>query len=476
VFALLTQETVTELPLPRFSRVLKQAKNAWDEDATIRLPKPANRRALEVPARLCQYTVLKLIYERPFRSWLQSSSAETISAWIERAVARMTAAAKAENARGDPVAEKVIAARAAVLPKPPPGGDIRDFFFGLSAASASEMRVQRGYQSDGEKARKQAEYIDHLLCDVMILSFGSYLSELKLDWALDIDPGQPLPEHCISSVDTLQTALRDHSAEDWQAALYLALHLLPVESVGRLLHQLFKWEITAGRDAELTREDKAQLRQLVVAMTLYLDMHDAKFEGETALVGCHDFRRLFESEQGFDRVFPHEWGPETDRRVPRRGLREIMRFGHLPLLQAVSRGKKIDDATIDRVFALEARKDDGPAQIATLQKKREDLHDKWVESKDLDADDLRAYCETLAKISNHRRDSGFVNLVDHVRAHRMIMAVLGRLVDYAGLFERDLYFVTFALMYRQGFARMLCSTRGVWICCSMGRSFSHCAN
>ena len=43
-----------------------------------------------------------------------------------------------------------------------------------------------------------------------------------------------------------------------------------------------------------------------------------------------------------------------------------------------------------------------------------------------------------------------MNLVDHVRVHRIIVAVLSRLVDYVGLFEGDLYFTTLALLYRQG--------------------------
>jgi hypothetical protein len=450
VFAALPQATIAGLPLPRFSRILVRAENAWEKDTAIRLPKPANRRALEAPARLCQYTVLKLLYERVFRSWLAERDATTISDWIDRAVARATEAAKALNAGGDEIGRKVIAARAAELPKPPAGGDIRSFFFDLSAASASEMRVQRGYDSDADNAREQAEYIEHLLCDVVILAFSAFLSEQGFVWILDLPPQQPLPERPSSTLDLLVTAKPDQPAEDWQVSLYLILHLLPVETVGRLLHQLFKWEITAGRDSGLSADDKTHLHQLIAVMTLYLDMHDAKFEGDAALVGCEAFRELFASDRGFERVFPRDWSAEADRRLPRRGLREIMRFGHLPLLRVLSRGRTIDDPIIDRVFALEAAAAGAPSQIAVLQKEREDLHDSWVKAKHLSAADLRKYCETLARVSEHRRESGFVNLVDHVRAHRTVLAALGRLVDYAGLFERDLYFVTLAVMYREG--------------------------
>ena len=76
------------------------------------------------------------------------------------------------------------------------------------------------------------------------------------------------------------------------------LHLLPVEPVGRLLHQLFKWNITARRDTKLTTEEEARLQRLFATMTLYLDMHDAKFEGGTALVGCDEFENPVRKQAG----------------------------------------------------------------------------------------------------------------------------------------------------------------------------------
>jgi hypothetical protein len=447
-FELLRVSAPAELPLPRFSRVLQRAEGAWVDDKRIRLPEPANRRSLQDPARLCQYTVLKLVYERPFRSWLRSQRADMISGWIDDAVGRATEAARRMNAKGDETGRKVIAARARDLPKPSAGSDIIDFFFDLSAETASEMRVQRGYESDGEKAREQAEYIDHLLRDVVILSFSQFLSEQKLDWLLDLRPDQAASDQ-PGVLDDLQSAAPVPDAEEWVTALYLLLHLVPVESVGRLLHQLAKWNVTASRASGLPRDEEIRLQRLGDTMTLYLDMHDAKFEGDSAL-GQHDLQDLFESVTLLDRVFPKDPGPEVDQRIPKRGLREIMRFGHIPLLRRLAGDRKIDTDTVERVFAAEESLDGGPSQIARWQQRREQLHEQWVKEKQLDETRLREYCEILSRISRHRQDSNFVNLVDHVRAHRLVMAVLGRLVDYAGLFERDLYFTTLALLYRKG--------------------------
>jgi len=458
VFALL-HANAAELPLPRFARVLERRKNAWDEDKGIRLPEPPNRRKLEEQkARLCLYTLLTLVYERPFRTWLTEQQTAAIARWRDRAVNRASAAAKAQNAKDDEIARQVIAARAADLPVLPEGGDIRHFFFDLSAATASEMRVQRGYASDAENARNQAGFIDDLLCDVMILAFSAYLEEKALGWLLDIRPDQPPSESPTCSLKALPEPKPDLAPQRWQTALYLILHVLPVESVGQLLHQLRRWGIAAGRDSRLREDERARLDRLFAAMTLYLDMHDAKFEGGDALAGCGPLCELFASkEDGFRRVFRDpEPGAQLDRRVPHRGLREIMRFGHLPVLNAIRGGKTIDDKTIDRVLAMEAAPDDGRSPIAKLQQRREDLHEAWVQSKEPDAarpfgqSELEDYCKTLADVVRHRAESNVVYLVDHVRAHRTVMAVLGRLVDYAGLFERDLYFVTLALLHRHG--------------------------
>jgi hypothetical protein len=458
VFTLIAGDAVAELPVPRFSRVLQRRKNAWAK--AIRLPEPANLRALEVPARQCQYTLLKLVYERGFRSWLKQQDANAISSWIDRAVERATEAAKALNPTGDEASSKVIAARAADLPRPSAGSDITEFFFDLSAATASEMRVQSGYESDPEKAREQAAYIDDLLCDVMILAFDAYLAQAKLDWLLDVAPDRP----ATCSVAELPEPEREFVAEPWQWAFYLVLHLLPVESVGQLLHQLFRWKIAAGRDIEWTEKDQARLQRLFAVMTLYLDMHDAKFRGSHSLVGTQEFAILFESEAGFRRVFPLVLDEKAELRIPRRGLREVVRFGHLPLLKAISGSKKIDDAAIERVFTMEALPESGESQIARLQARREELHHEWIEAKEASArrhqpdgdrvksfgaQQLREYCETLASVSNHRQQSNFVNLVDHVRAYRLVLAVFARLVDYMGLFERDLYFVTLALLHQK---------------------------
>ncbi len=49
----------------------------------------------------------------------------------------------------------------------------------------------------------------------------------------------------------------------------------------------------------------------------------------------------------------------------------------------------------------------------------------------------------------HRHLAAHVRLNNHARLHSLLMGVLGQLVDYAGLWERDLCFSTLALISLQ---------------------------
>ena len=459
ILQLIARATAAELPLPRFSRILTRRENVCPE-GNIPLPPPAKRDELEAdPARRCQYTIIKLVYERPFRAWLDERSAGELQGWIDRAVRR--ANLEAQNLQGagrSEDAKALIAARASRLKGLAADADARSAMVGfvrdLSRESASEMRIQRGYESNAEKARKQAEYIEDLLCDVTLLAFDRYLKEAKLDWLRSA----PEPRATACDLPVIEPTEAEVTGEDWQKALYLILHLIPVESVGQLKHQLMRWDIAArARREGIPEEERGRLDALFAAMTHYLDMHDAKFTGDMALAGCEDFKRLFESgDEGFQKVFPSAQAldEKTERRLPRRGLREIARFGHLPLVETLCGGAKIGDETIDRVMAMEDAPAGEASEIAKWHRVREELHEKLAPLKksEIKRHDVLRYADVVATLAAHREASNFVNLVDHVRVHRIVMAVWSRMVDYAGLFERDLYFVTLALLHRSGMA------------------------
>ncbi len=448
-----------EVPLPRFRRLLVRAANIPGKDKLARrLPPPANRLDLEKePARLCQYVALKLLYDYPFRGWLAGLDRTTLNDFIDSAVKRTKEAAQSINARNNEVRREVITARAEKLGRLADGERIQDFLRRLTAETASEMRVQRGYESDAESAREQAGYIDDLLCDVLALAFEKYLDEQDFRFVTDLRPDAAQPERPLSALDSLSAAAVDtKNVEDWQAILYFLLHLVPVEEAGRLLHQIRKWGILAGKAArdDASRAPSAPTKRnvglIMRTLELYLDMHDAKFTGGAGLEVLADFEQLFENKALFNRVFPATPDAANDERLPLRGLREIMRFGNLNRLLPIFGQHRISQADVEKVRAAE-NANSSSSPIADAQAKREKLHEKWSKKRrEFSESDRRAYVEALAFVMAHRHLAAQVRLVNHVRLHHLMMAVLGRLVDFSGLWERDLYFAMLALLYRKG--------------------------
>ena len=424
-------------PLPRIRRVLSRSGDAWNRKPwLLQLPPPAKRRELEeAPALLCRYVVVKMLYERAFPGWLETQGDRALNGWIDCAVQRATKAARNINK------DESAVARAAGLIELEPGQGIAVFFDRLSAETVTELRVQRGYDADADKARRQAKYIEDLKCDVVAQAFEACLRELGLAWSLEAPGEQRVSEDKRGDLDRLLPEPSAEEPEDWEAILYFLVHLVPVDAIGRLRHQLLKWSVLEGRpSAEAAAVDRV--------FGLYLDMHDARFEGAEGVVGADALRELFESGAVFDRVCPAQ--PDRESHVPFRGLREILRFGTLEPLMPVFRERPVSAAEAEKLAALE-KKTGGASTVARQQSRRDDLHDKWVQNKrKLSKQDKSSYREALAGVVRHRRLAAHVRLNDHARLYRLLMEVIGRLVDYAGLWERDLYFATLGLIHLRG--------------------------
>ncbi len=435
-------------PLPRFRRVLDRAKKAWrlDKRYRLRLPDPENRPTLEAnPGRLCRSIVLKTLYERAFPAWLEARDAAAFNGWIARAVERATEAAREINKDPD------AAARAAGLVRLKDGEGIAAFADRLTALTATEYRVQRGYASDADNARKQAGHIEKLRCDVVAQAFEAYLEAEGLDWTLEDPADGPLPEEKKADLGAIAAPpANGDEPEDWRAALYVLLHTVPVETAGRLRHQLRKWAVLEGKAR--TEAPSAEARAVEDLLDLYLDMHDAKFEGGGGVAGAEALAGLFENRAVFRRACPVEPGAAANRHVPWRGLREMLRFGAgEPRLKPVFESRPIAATKVDELERLETVQDDGGVSpIAAAQARREDLHATWAKKKRLSPDDLTAYRAALDTVIRHRHLAAHVRLVNHAKLHRLAMDVLGRLADYAGLWERDLYFATLALVRLEG--------------------------
>jgi len=424
-------------PLPRFRRVLLRTEHAWRAKGwSLRLPAPGNRSELEDPATLCRYTALKLLFERAFPAWLALRPAADVNRWLKRATERATKEARKINK------DREALSRAAGLPRLRDGEMIDVFLDRIAAATATEFRVQRGYDSDPEKAREQSKYLDNIRCDTVAQAFERYLEDEGFPWLLkDVDP--PRKEPCFDLDALAPPDVETPPVEDWQAVLYFLAHLSPVDEIGKLRHQLRKLAV-------LEPQPSQQVAAVGRVLDLYIDMHDAKFDGGRKVAGARALERLFETPELFAQVCPEGTEDEAGQHVPWRGLREILRFGGLSPLMPVFERHPVRAADVDAVEKEEAGGDgESDSPIAAAQKKREALHEKWTKKKKFSGRDREAYCKALDEVSRHRLLAAHVRLRNHARLHRLLMQVLGRLIDYAGLWERDLYFATLALIARK---------------------------
>ena len=451
----------TDIVLPRFRRLLVRLENTRQSG---KLPKPENITALQYElerlknqsgeraarertkreATLAKYIGLKMLYERPFRRWLAEREARELNAWLRGACDRATKEARTLNSGKSDYADLIVAKAEEVTPLQD-GERITDFMQRLTALTASEMRVQKGYDSNPEQARKQAGWIDNLLCDVLGRAFHAFLKsrDSACGWLLRLDP--ETDEHRQDPAKVTPPALQEDQTPDWLKLLYAVLYMISRDDISRLLHQFRKWETLEARAGAQMDEDSAGLRRV---LTLYLHMSEAKFGGQEAACADSEIRRLFESPADFDRAFLVTEGGAL--LATRRGLRQIIRFGHLPLLRPVFQQHRIASADVEALQTLERADETGLSKIARAQRDRKKLHEKLAREKAISNDKLEEYQSVLKTITEHRDLCAKVRLTNHLRLHRLMIRLWSRLLDFAGLWERDRFFVQLVLTKRQG--------------------------
>ena len=425
------------LPLPRFKRMIERAVNTGELTFAHKL----NRTNFEADENLrCQYIVLKSLYDSPFRMALQKLKRAELKTYIETSIQRANKETKKIN-KTDELSrvQKVLGASQF--------DDLADFLDRLTAEMASEMRVQKGYDPDAEAAQRQARFIDNLRCEVIARAFKQWLEDENLTWLLKNPlPDAPDPAASAERLKELHESVEvKTSFTPWQSALYILLYLLPINAASALRHQLRKWVIVRGKTDHKTGIDFAEALEEV--FDLYIVMHDAVHTGGGAALPRQDeLKELFENPADFDKVFPASTDPAQakDSHLPIRGLRELLRFGGFPILEDVFKTQKISSKEVE---AWSEQKE----SIKDSQQKREDLHAKLSrkKAKDITKKDAQAYKDCNEKIVAYRQLAAQVTFTNHLRLHYLLMAVLGRLVDYAGLWERDLYFRTLARLYHE---------------------------
>jgi len=489
----ITAAEASPLPLPRFQKLLERSDCAWAKIGKPLLLPPytkARDRAGDGDkdlAKNCQYNLAHMLYDKLFRAWLENLPAEKLQDFIKRAIERTTEAARKIN--GGKTDKELILARAGKLSAIQKNERVQWFFAGLVADSSTEGRVQKdNYKHDADAAREKAEYIEEFKQDVVALAFADYLREKQFSFILDIkdvryrDKNFPMEtlKKTLREEGTTETEKTEQNGEkaDWICAkLYFLLHLMPVEEVSSLRQQIRKWEIVvdkpevtaATKEAESEdviegaqereqktkeRQEKALTQPILQALDLYIFMHDAQYVGEEIEAVTADWEEIFfeHGKGAVNKIFPAQERQKDLQAF--RDLREMRRFGNTVLNDIYAR-KKISSEKIEQ-WREQKEKVEGKNG---LQTELQTLHETWVKNRKnpewqrkgkdgQEGEKYKEYREKLEIVAAYRILAGEVKLQNHVRLYRLLMAVLGRLVDFSGLFERDLYFTLLALCYQ----------------------------
>ena len=413
--------------LPSFQNVLGRARDAyyWRKDVDFRLPGPATVEALRDPAMRCQHLVLKLIYERGFGAWLCDLTADTLKTYVDRYTVRATNEARRISGNDK------LTARAAAHIKILEGDSVFDLFAMLRAAAVAEARSA---QIGPKYERDLGKYLRDLELDLIAQAFQDYVEQAGLGWAFDIVAGSQ-SEKPKSRIEVV--AVPETPAEDWQCVMYFLLHLIPVDEVNKLSHQISRTGIRDGAQAHLAGT-------LLSLLSLYEASHDAKFEGLEGARGRATLEPLFEPPELADDVPKRSMGDAALGRGSVRALRETLRFEPPRRVIDVLSSVPITTRHMEALSTLSEG-------VAKAQEKRSALHDKWVKADHtLSDEDRSSYAECLAAIVEHRDVSHHALLGNHLKAYRLLIAALAKFVDYVGIWERDLYFVTLGVLYRSG--------------------------
>lgn len=421
----MTKENLPILPLPAFKHLLKRAENI--KKITNQLPPNYNRQDREKnPAIMAQYTCLKHIYEHGFKSYLIAQNPHKI---IQQALKATTEAAQEMNNK-----EVAVTAKAQKLIEGEVFDNIQRFFHRLFSLTAKEMAVSSTYHNNKKNAAEQALYIENLKKDVVIIAFNDFMQQ-KFPHILKIQKNTSPQEDYKPEDISLETSTTKASNEA-VSCFYGFCHLVPVEALNRLYHQLSRNIIArqaAGNSTNI--EDYTQIAQI---LSLYIRMHDYK-QSHIDIKACHI--KDFYDEGVIQKLYPENLHEATENTalIPYRGLREFLRFGWPePIKQHLIKHYQITMA--DYTQWEEQHKD-----IAQKQKRREELHEQWVNNKKPFSEKKKQEYKTLINhISQHNFLQNKIFLRDHIKIYHLFMHIFSRFVTYSHHFERDCYFIAIA--------------------------------
>ncbi|WP_316162832.1 type VI-A CRISPR-associated RNA-guided ribonuclease Cas13a [Bradyrhizobium sp. SZCCHNRI20481] len=446
--------------VPKFRSVMSRVRQLAENDSVkvAALIEPfGNLRLDDLPTRggstaFCQIGILRLLYGSGFQHWLEKCRAETLRTCIKDVIAskeRRAQQYQSDMGRVYGLADTLVSSLALDSLD-----DLDTLFRKLVAYSAAEERLGHRYRMDAQKQRKVSNWVEDFKRELFAHLFGSYLRASELDWVWNltdrdgsvqddrpVEPGEVVVERDANGRDI----------KPWHSQFYAWLYLLPNEYVSLLRHEFRKTAALEGKAGGTSESSSQLLSDLDQLMGLYLRVQSAGFAGKEHLQLGELGTLLYEDPTQFARVYSDEMEHHhVSFSGTRRGLRQIMRFGHYRVLQRIFEKHRI---TTDEVDAFTAIETDATKRLFEDKYEAHKAVIALCKEKKPDPARLSAaannYRELATKTRLYDFSANAARLAEHARLHQLMIRIVGRLTDFTLMWERDRAYLFLGMLYRQ---------------------------
>lgn len=425
---------------------------------------------------MCQIGLLRQLYSSGFSAWL-NPALQADPGLLQKAVQAIVGG---RNSRTQEYNEGL--GRAYALPESLADQldlwgvtDIDGLFGQLHSRAMSESGINKGYNAPRNAQRTQTSWIEEFKQEVVAFLFSHYLKKQKLDWiwglACRVASPEPLTALEPSGIDVASPVTKD---EGWHRQFYAWLYLVPPDEAAMLRHQIMKTLVLERKgDGEDAAPSQA-LSDIIALMGLYTKVQSAGFSGEEHFGhrAAHDKAEggllrpelFYESEAQFKEVFSDA---HKDREITfpgtRRGLREILRFGSLGVLTEILGKHRMSKDEIEAFIrrsnaSPKANSNDWDPDWITQRKILRDTIVKFNTSRDKSnneeiRDKLRAAAQDYRRhaiaIQQHTFLANGSRLTEFANLHQLLMRIVGRLTDFALIWERDRTYLMLGMLWDQ---------------------------
>ncbi|MEO1642832.1 MAG: hypothetical protein AAFR74_05800, partial [Pseudomonadota bacterium] len=317
--------------------------------------------AVPAPAETFRLDVLTQVYQSGFRAWLSDKLDDP--ATCRRAFDRVVGDKTRRRTEFDLERKRFYKTPIKFLEEfgLSQFDTLQGLFKALQSMLMTERTSDRPYINDERAQQAATSLLNTFKQELFAHLFVAYLDDAGLTW-LTRDLTE-IKDHQRLSISELEGLVPEETAivfaQPWHAQIYTWFYLIPSADVAKLQHQMRKSRALEAK-THIAPDDAVQqkLSNLDELMSLYIQVQETGFDGtehedvldDTSFLYCDpdDYTALYDV-----RFEEHK----TTLAGSRRGLRQLARFAHLPVLKGVFSKHAITKQEVLDFKALHAKDD-----------------------------------------------------------------------------------------------------------------------